>query len=211
MSADGGSPDIQGSTAPVPSITEAGDSKTLFNQALVDNPGRAWIMATSNLRADTGASSVGETSQSPWVEKEQQAFAAFAENVIAKPVPDDPNERIKLQADIEGLFDSARFRPDGYESGHPSELAMRIAEKMIDVDMQIPGRGVFALQTAEMAHMPEERIESIRKQISSPTAGELLHRAERAYILAARDVIRAPFRLVRLVSRRIGQTKKGSK
>jgi hypothetical protein len=130
-----------------PSSPESSDPVARFDQAMSrDDFGTAWHVAGSNLGPKEG-----RTADNPWVDRESQAFEAFAQRMFITDVPEDRDQRVRHQAEAEALFGSARFRKDGLGSENPSIGAIYAAEGMVRTDLAIPGREGFAIQTAEQA------------------------------------------------------------
>ena len=139
--------------------------------AFTGNPGNSWHIARTMLREgskivrsnnETGAQRI----KSEWQDREERALTQYAELTLAEAripgLTEESNPNLRF------LFWAMQNRPDGFGSDNPSELAKRVAEAMVEMDLKTQGREWIALHDAADAGMSEEYIESLKKRIPKP-------------------------------------------
>lgn len=135
------------------------------------DPGEAWHIARTMLSEGDKIAKIEPEAQKraiqAWTEREKRAFELHAEEVLART---EQPEGMREDWDLRNLFDEMRFRQDGgFDSETPSDLARRIAEKVVTQDLQTIGREWTAIIDATEAKMPDDYIAQLRSRVS-PTA-----------------------------------------
>lgn len=98
-----------------------------------------------------------------WVQKETEAFKKYATEFLKQAVrPNDDD----YGDDLRFLFDTMKFRNDGgYNSEQPSDLAIEIADKMIEWDLATEGREFMAVSHAMDAGKSKEEIDQLSRLV----------------------------------------------
>jgi len=95
-----------------------------------------------------------------WQEREQHSFKLHAEAVLKEAEETIGGYNWRL----ENLFNTMRFREDGFSAVKPSELSRRVALAAIEHEL-VGGRGWVALAYAMDARMPADYIAQLRKRV----------------------------------------------
>lgn len=135
------------------------------------DPGEAWHIARTMLSEGDKIAKIEPEAQEratqAWTEREKRAFELHAEEVLART---EQPEEMREDWDLRNLFDEMRFREDGgFNSETPSELARRIAEKVVNQDLQTKGREWTSIIDATEAKMSDEYITQLRNRVSPTT------------------------------------------
>ena len=144
----------------------------LYDTALDEgDPREAWHIARTMLSEGDKVAKIEPEAQEratqAWNEREKRAFELHAEEVLARS---EQSEGVREDWDLRNLFDEMRFREDGgFNSETPSELARRIAEKVVNQDLQTKGREWTSIIDATEAKMSDDYIAQLKGRVS-PTA-----------------------------------------
>lgn len=135
------------------------------------DPGEAWHIARTMLSEGDKIAIIEPEAQEratqAWTEREKRAFELHAEDVLART---EQPEGMREDWELRNLFDEMRFREDGgFNSETPSDLARRIAEKVVNQDLQTKGREWTAIIDATEAKMSDDYIAQLNSRVS-PTA-----------------------------------------
>lgn len=135
------------------------------------NPGEAWHIARTMLSEGDKIAKIEpeaqERANQAWTAREKRAFELHAQEVLART---NQPEGMREDWDLRGLFDELRFRQDGgFNSETPSDLARRVAEKVVQQDLQTKGREWTAIIDATEAKMPSDYIAQLSNQASPTT------------------------------------------
>lgn len=98
---------------------------------------------------------------SPWRERENESFNRHAENAL-KRNQEDPS--LDTYIDLDHVFQMYRFREDGYEGFEVSDLAQRVARRVVDQNVAM-NRGHIALLLARESHLPPEELDALKKKV----------------------------------------------
>ncbi|MBI2085954.1 hypothetical protein HYT74_01285 [Candidatus Daviesbacteria bacterium] len=133
------------------------------------DPGEAWRIARTMLSEGDKIAKiepeVQEHATQAWAAREKRAFELHAEEVLART---DQHEGAREDWDLRSIFEELRFRQDGgFNSEIPSELAKRVAEKVVQQDLQTKGREWTAIIDATEAKMSNEYIAQLRGHVPS--------------------------------------------
>ncbi len=124
----------------------------------------AWNIAQTVVREGDRITRQDWPKSEEWKTREQQAFEMHANDVISKDVA--PEDMWGWPAmELQNLFDTMRFRSEGFENDNPSELSRKIADKYIQFEIQRDRKGV-ALRLAVDAHMPDDYIKKLGGEVN---------------------------------------------
>jgi hypothetical protein len=144
-----------------------------YNTALAEGkPRQAWLIASTMVRKGGKIfKTEGEYQPSQeWKDRDSEAFKKYAEDVLSR---EQDTESVISGLELRTLLWVTTSRE--VNDDEPSELSMRIAEAVIQRDLQTPGREWAALIDAANARMPDERIAEIKRQVS-PSAMDITKR-----------------------------------
>ena len=97
-----------------------------------------------------------------WEGREDEAFLAYAQQFITEweNRTDDTNDWR-----LDFLFNTYRFREDGYLNRHPSQLANKVAHYLVQYELGRE-RASVALQFAIIARFPASEIKALRQEVA---------------------------------------------
>ena len=131
----------------------------------------AWRIGETVIREGDKITKEDWPKSEEWKVREQKAFEMYANEAIGKDIA--PEDRWGWPAvDLQSLFDTMRFRAEGFENPNPSELARKIADKYIQFEVQ-RGRGEMALRLAAEANMPEDYIQKLGGKVNPSAMNRL--------------------------------------
>ncbi len=136
----------------------------------------AYMLAVTMLRngrkavkTETPAKDAKDKGIESWAGKEENAFGLYARQIL-----DAYKEGVITGDDwrLRSLFDSYRFRKDGYDGVYVSALAQEVAEANVKAELE-RGMEWVALQKAITAKLPDDFVRELRKKVSPNTVDKL--------------------------------------